>query len=940
MNRKLFTLIFTIAFTFITVLGCFSAISVSANTIYISDDDYSHAKDILGAICPEMPLSEGEVTTRADFVTAVAMVLKATKAPKGTETGFSDVPKTHPYSSYIAFAKNAGLISTVDLFYPDSPITYNQAIKILMCAAGYGERAEQTGGFPSGYLMAARDANVGQLIEASETDAITHAEAIQLIFEAAIADMMEVTSWGDSFDYSITPGKNILSNYHKIYIANGIVDANENTTLIDSVSNIGDDAIRINGKTFLAPGYTSLIGKNARVFYSEENKNKVLYAYENENKCYEYTQDDSLKISGTKLTVSPKDSTKDVNYTLKLGYSVIVNGKWYGAADYNTAVNPTSGYVTLVDNDRDNVIDVIIVKDIQYGIIGSVDEFEGKIYDKYRKGGLVDLSGSDTNYMITKSDGTEMALQDLESGFVVGYAISKDKKLVEVIHFTDRVGGTFDSRTTDGKLELKGVEYQLSSYYSTNIKDIEKIKFGSEVILHLGLGNQVIYVEEFSTAIKYGFVVDAGKLDGLGAKTMVKLYNEDGEMEVLSCAEKVKFDGVPVSSATTIKAELDKILGRQYAYRVIKYALNANGELSKVFTPVENTNGTGAIYTQVIDEARPVIYFDCTEIKADKLATLDSETNIEDVFVSTTIPYYIRGAFNPYFHLSSEAKAMQVPVRPSGFADEDNFSILDSSSMEDESLRVAAYDVTTGGAASFVLVNRDSSGGGAITRYSGSAIIESITDGVNEDGEAVKILKLYYGGAWVKYYFQQDVSEIRIDNNTTNPATSAQTELDINDFGPGDIIKVSASNDGVIQEMVMNYDCSKREVSEALKYTRVTGKYADYVTGYALSISGDKKGMLAMDMKLDDIDAVNGNVPVANAFSANLSRGTTIFVTFNLDRQTKAVQNAVVSNEASLDSVATYFNSGKDAYYMVLRQYYREPSLNVIYVNIDEAYPE
>ena len=500
MTKKLLSLILTVAF----ILGCFSAASVSASTIVLSDDDYSKASEVLGALCPGFPLideeasSDAKPTTRAEFVAAMAMVM-GVDVKAGVETPFSDVPAKNPYASAIKYAAGANLISTVDLFFPDSPITYSQAMKIAMVAAGYGDKAEYTGGYPTGYIKAAKEAGVAQNINLGDTDTLTHAQATQIIFETAICDMLEVSAWGDSFDYSTTEGKNILSVYKKIYMANGVVESNENTTLTNASENSGKDTITIDGVNFYAPGYENLIGKTARVFYGNDNKNTVIFAYENGNEVYNYTNEDALSISGLNLTVMPADGDKELRYGLESDYSVIYNGKFYGSANYNSVINPSAGSVGLVDNDDNNKIDVIIIKDVEYGIIGSVNEVDEKIFDKYKKGGMLDLSDSSISYMVTEADGTAISLIDLESDYIVGYAISKDKKLVEIIHYSERIGGTFDSKTSDGKLELKGKEYQLSSYYSSNVKSLDNIKFGSEIILHLGVGNQVVYIEEFST---------------------------------------------------------------------------------------------------------------------------------------------------------------------------------------------------------------------------------------------------------------------------------------------------------------------------------------------------------------------------------------------------------------------------------------------------------
>lgn len=931
MNKKLFTFIFTVAFSLLTVLSCFSTVSVSASTIALTDEDYANAAKVLTEICPGFTLGEGEVTTRAEFVAAVTMVMNISVSG-GVETGFRDVPKTHPYSAHIAYAANMGLINTVDLFYPDSPVTYSQAIKIVMVAAGYGEKAEYTGGFPTGYLKVANEADVGQGIAAG-AESISHAQAIQIIFEAATTDMLEVTSFGDSYDYSITEGKNILSTYHKIYMAHGIVEANENTALTTAATSNGDDIITIGGVNFNAPGYANLIGKSARVFYSDDKQNTVVFAYESGNIINNYAQGDYITISGTNLTVSPEDGDKDVRYSLESDYSFLYNGKFYGSADYNSVVNPKAGSVSLIDNDNNKKIDVIVVKDVEYGVIGSVNEFEEKIYDKYKKNGLTDLSDSSVKYMISEADGTAIALDDLEEDDVVGYATSKDKMLFEIIRYSERVGGTYDSKTSDGKLEIKGMEYQLSDYYMTNIKSIDNIKFGSEVILHLGVGNQVVYVQEFSTSLRYAFLLAAGQETGLDGKAVVKIYSDEGKMLELSCSEKFKIDGESLTSHSAISQALSGIVSKPYAYRVIKFALNAEGELSRIYTATDNTEGTNVIYTQVEAEARPVIYYDSTKLKEGEVISDDPSIEVPYEIANTECPYSVYGSYTPYFHKGSGATTIQIPVRPADFSDEDKFNITPS--VEEEYVRAVAYDVTTGGAASFILVSNDTAGG-SINKYTGSAIIESITQGVNDEGEEVTILKLYYGGAWDKYYYEPETTKISKENTGGN-GTTTQTEIGISDFAPGDIIRLTTNAEKVITEMTMNFDASTKEIPSGLvQTTSNNGRYVEYIAGYALGISSGKQGLIATGMTPAEIVEKQGNVSINNTFTASFTRGTTVFVTLNRNRQTGAVESAVVSKETDLSSVETYFNSGATMDYIVLRRYFREPSLNAIYVNIDK----
>ena len=85
-----------------------------------------------------------------------------------------------------------------------------------------------------------------------------------------------------------------------------------------------------------------------------------------------------------------------------------------------------------------------------------------------------------------------------------------------------------------------------------------------------------------------------------------------------------------------------------------------------------------------------------------------------------------------------------------------------------------------------------------------------------------------------------------------------------------------------------------------------------------------------------EIEAVGGLVDAESTYSGTLTRGKTVFVKFSTNRTTGQVTSAQVYSETGTSPIETYFTSGKNAYYVVLRQYFREPSLNVIYVNIDE----
>ena len=75
---------------------------------------------------------------------------------------FEDVAPEHWANNYIYKAKHLGIINGTSstTFEPESNVTYEQAIKMIVCAIGYSEEALQQGGWPNGYIKQANDLGI------------------------------------------------------------------------------------------------------------------------------------------------------------------------------------------------------------------------------------------------------------------------------------------------------------------------------------------------------------------------------------------------------------------------------------------------------------------------------------------------------------------------------------------------------------------------------------------------------------------------------------------------------------------------------------------------------------------------------------------------------------------------------------------------------------
>lgn len=160
-------------------------------------------RNVLGELTIEGPV------TRATMAKMLVMMQKIT--PEKTKTVFSDVPEEHWASGFVATAVDLRLVNGMGdgTFLPDEFITYEQAIKMIVCALGYGEDAERKGGYPYGYIMAGTNLGIipdGVLV----TDSADRGEIMIMLSKALDTPLMVMTSFSPKTgnSYTIMDGKN------------------------------------------------------------------------------------------------------------------------------------------------------------------------------------------------------------------------------------------------------------------------------------------------------------------------------------------------------------------------------------------------------------------------------------------------------------------------------------------------------------------------------------------------------------------------------------------------------------------------------------------------------------------------------------------------------------------------------------------------------------
>lgn len=118
-----------------------------------------------------------------------------------TETQrFTDVPTTHWAARYIEIATIDSMIDGYDdgTFKPENNVTYQELQKMIVSALGYDLYAEGAGGYPDGYLTYSNALGVSKGLEFDNNDFASRGDAMQMIYNALDAPIMEVQGYVES----------------------------------------------------------------------------------------------------------------------------------------------------------------------------------------------------------------------------------------------------------------------------------------------------------------------------------------------------------------------------------------------------------------------------------------------------------------------------------------------------------------------------------------------------------------------------------------------------------------------------------------------------------------------------------------------------------------------------------------------------------------------
>lgn len=739
-----------------------------------------------------------EVTKMA--VTAMGMQNAADNA-KGTET-FDDVSSEHWANGYINLAVSLGLVEGDGdgNFRPNDEISYSEAVAIMVRAAGYETKAQNKGGYPSGYLSVANENKMTKNVEGSASSPISRGNVAILTNNTLETYKMEQTGFGSNTKYEVTD-KTLLGDNLETEKFSGQITAVGAAALKD-YEGVNENSVRIDDTVYPASSsLTSLLGYNVTCYAkktSNGDKSIILAVpVSGKNKSAELNSDLFVRLT-TKNSLNAveyytdEEQSKTSTAVIAADAQLIYNNR---AADFSTELIDLEGkqaFMTMLDTDSDSKYDIIFVTEYKNVVLDYASSTKAVGKDK------TVIRFDDDDYKLYLGS-NEAKPEDLKEWDVLSVAESLDESYREIYVTRSSTEGKLESKNDDG-YTIGGKSYKLS----TDFKD--DVSIGTTAEFCFDVAGKIAAVKTAANLSDgYAYLTNAYRSTG-GENVIIKITDKDGEQYTLTVAEKAKLNG----ASSTDDAILEALTNEgSVVKQLVTYSKNSSDKVTEINTAADKSESGTA---------------DTEHFTLNK--KLDNE-----VYNAQT------GRFGN-IKVSDSTIVFDV-------SDTSDINVTNKSVFENnQTYSGLVYDMSESYSAGVIVLTDTAF---KANTSAPAAVVKKITTGINADEDETDILTALVDGKEVTLYAEND---------------SVLTKGDGDKLEEGDIIQYKTNSDNEIAGIRVLFDISKKteefatdnENDMMLVYGKVEKRFSDSVNVY-VNDGTPVNYSIGEDVKVYSVDA-------------------------------------------------------------------------------------
>lgn len=650
----------------------------------------------------------GQTVTRAEMAKIICEMLDLTIGTVTTSV-YNDVPTTHWAAGYINTISAMGIICGYGdgNYGPEDTVTYEQAIKMIVCALGYEPMATAKGGYPQGYVAVA--SSIGLLKNVSSSN---RGDIAVLAYSALHTPVMEQTSFGTNDTYKPLDGSNgaeykTLLTSRDIYIATGIVGKTYNNDRVEfTFTRDSKDNEFEKGETeHFYIGKSNILDytyQEIETYVEKDNDDDytvIAISATAKTETFTLVSDDivSAKNGVIKYYVDSNNSSKTKTLNVDDNVTIEFNKNSDEVTDISFFENKEDITITFIENDGDSKYDAIVATLYTSERLTKVDALRDKI-TLANKSVEFDFEDKDKTYVFVNQDGDILELSDFAEDDVVAWYcdsytietndnIKSDPKTadyIEIVKLADSaIEGVVDSVGSD-YVTIDGETYDVIS----SVWD-EVSKPGTEGIFYVGMTGKIIDFDGSTATANYGYILQTGTTSSTFDDTViVELLTAKGVAQYKTTEKATKSLEAIFGSADyddvdwTIEANTK---------RFVTYKINSAGKISKIETVTDSFNKT-------FDNEK---YRGSTEsikgsyVDEDTLIFVLNEKDSDDCYV-TDMDYLVdEGTYSGALYIKNgDTKVMFVTATDSEFNSESGFCIvtdISTKSIEGDKVIAVSY---------------------------------------------------------------------------------------------------------------------------------------------------------------------------------------------------------------------------------------------------------
>ena len=691
------------------------------------------------------------------------------------ENPFSDVSENTTGFYEIVAARHLGMISGENgtQFRPDDDITMYEAAKIIIYILGYDEMAKHYGGYPTGYMLIANKLNIFKGCTFTEDGFITAESFIKAMMnclETEVLDIDAVIKKTDrvSATYTTIEDRTLLECVFGIRKAEGIVESNEYTSIY-GLTQMDNNRAQIGGKVYNVSDTDAaeLLGYNTLCYYKQEKGadiRELVYITEYRNDAVTIDSSNIVKDSVTNTNFrfySDDEKKKTDNIELSKAAVLIYNGGQKKLT--SSLLCPSDGTVTLIDNDRDNVCDVVRVMNYRTILVSGISQSSYRISDLLG-GTPIALDPEDDDYeFVIEIDGKSAGFSEIVDRNVISYAESSgNKKNIKYVKVSTKTAEGFVDSIGEDFVTVNGKEYLLGSRMANSI---ELRNYG---IFYIDSSGKIV-AKKLENEVGYGYL-NAIEKETMGT-VRVQIFTENNRWVILELEKNINYN----DSKKAAKDVYDKFVPIENCRQLITYTVNSEGKINMIKTAESFTEYSVAeenAIEQDIFRVYPKIAK--ANYRGDLKCLQNSSTKLNGLLVG------------------DNTKIFMIPDQSAGRADTDKFYIRSANSFLTDELckNITPYDLDrTRTAGAIVMEGNEKS----VDKKSSFMIVQSMIRSNNSYEVDVDSVKGYYKNALIILP--------AADENVFNV-------FEEEPLSKGDIIQFALDEKGNISDVELHYNFS------------------------------------------------------------------------------------------------------------------------------------